>query len=431
MTNEERKMKNEDSRLRSPFFIFHFSLFIILLITTACSDKETTLGLNLVDPMTLYNGQTTTFTANTAYSLRDDSLRTSGYSFCIIGNRVDPLFGKVSSDMYTQIGLSAGTSTINFNEVDIDSVVLTMVIDELYPDTGANYNFHFEVMQLAEQVVTDTTYYGFDALPVDPTKVFFNQTVAIGAHDTVVNLKLDPSIKQTLNIAGTSDEFIAATKGLRIRIVDDADLGMLTVNLAALKTCLTAYYHYGTDTTLMQYTFLVGTGVQHFTHFEHDYSGTIFDGLDSVDGSTQLYLEPLAGYNIKLSFDNQLQAFHAAHPLAVVHYAELQMPVVNTTTSALMPDQVIVSRCTDSSEIFIPDQIDPYTYRGYDGTFDDTRNIYRARITEHLQDILREGRDPGILLSLNSRRSSARQVVFAGNGNTVADPIKIVFVYTE
>lgn len=412
----------------SKFFIFVFPFFISLLLG-ACSDKESELGLNLIDPSTLYNGKCDTLTANLAYSLRDDSLRTSGYSFCIIGNRTDALFGKVSSDLYTQIGLAAGMNTINFNEVTIDSVVLSLVIDELYPDTGANYAFHFEVVQLAEQVITDTTYYGTDALPVDATKVFFDQTVVVGAHDTLVTLKLDASICNILSMSGTSEEFTAATKGLRIRILDDADEGLVTLNLAALQTCLRAHYHYGSDTTAMYYTFLVGTGVQHFTHFEHDYSGTIFSGIDSIDGSSNLYLEPLGGFNVKLNFNTQLQAFHEAHPLAVIHHAELLLPVANTSSSSPYPDQVIVSRCTDSTETYIPDQIDAYTYHGYDGTYDVSRGLYRARITEHLQDLLREGRDPGMLLALNSRRSSARQVVFAGR---VSDPsVKIVFVYTE
>lgn len=427
MGNGKGKMKNASRRLRSPFFIFHFLFFILLF--TACSDKESDLGLNMVDPSTLYNGKTATFNADNAYSLRDDSLRTSGYSFCIIGNRNDALFGKASSELYTRIGLASGTTSINFDEVSIDSVVLTMVIDELYPDTTADYNFHFEVMQLAEKVDT-IIYYATDALPVDPTKVFFNQTVTVGAYDSIITLKLDPSIAQVLNQSGSEEDFAEATKGLRIRIVDDdADEGMVTLNLAALQTCLTAHYHYGTDTTQMYYKFLVGTGVQHFTHFEHDYTGTIFAGVDSIDGASLLYLEPLGGYNVKLNFDAQLQAFREAHPLAVIHHAELVMPVAATSNTAPKPDQIIVSRCTDSNETYIPDFYDAYTYNGYDGTYDEAKGVYRVRITEHLQHLIREGRDPGMLLTLNSRRSSARQVALAGRSAT--DPIKIEIVYTE
>ena len=412
---------------RASKLLIFYSAFFFLLLLGACSEKETELGLNLVDPATIYNGKTATLTIDTAFSLRDDSLRTSGYSFCIIGNRSNTLFGKVSSDLYTQIGIAAGMNSIDLNEVDIDSVVLSLVIDELFPDTGATYSFHFEVMQLAEMVDT-VIYYSTDVLPVNTDRVFFNQTVTVGALDTVVNLKLDPGIKDILNQSGTGEEFSAQAKGLRIRIVDDADEGMLTLNLAALQTCLTAHYHYGTDTTAMSYKFLVGTGVQHFTHFSHDYSGSEISTV-THDGAQRLYLEPLGGYNARLSIDRQIKAFHEAHPLAVIHHAELLMPVVATDNGAPLPDQVIVLRCTDSTEVAIPDQYDSYTYHGYDGTYDAGRNLYRARVTEHIQRLLREGYDPGMLLTLNSRRSSARQAVIAGSN--AANPVRIEIVYSE
>jgi len=401
---------------------------MLLTAATACSDKESELGLNLVDPATLYNGKTATFYTNEAYSLFDDSLRTSNYSFGIIGNLDDPLYGKVSSVLYSQIGLASGMSSINFDEVTIDSVVLTFVINELYPDTSGVYNFRFEVMQLAEQVQTDTIYYSSDTLPVDPSKVFFNDVVAVGAHDTLVSLKLSPDIKEVLSQTGESEEFIAATKGLRIRIVETSDEGMMSINFAALQTCMSAYYHYGEDTNSYHYDFLVGSGAAHFTHFSHDYTGTAF-GAAQIAGGTNLFLTPLAGYNVHLSFDNALQSFRRDHPLAVIHYAELLMPVSSDVTSLPMPDQIVVNRCTDSTDTYIDDYIDAYTYHGYDGKYDSERGLYRARITEHFQNILREGRDPGMTLVLNSRRSSARYTKLLGSSDP--NPVRIEIVYTE
>lgn len=409
-------------------------LFFIFLLATACTDKESDLGLNLVDPATLYDGKSVTFTADEAYSLRDDSLNTTGYTYCIIGNMTHPLFGKAGSELFTQIGLASGMNSINLDEVDIDSVVLSLAIDNeerFYPDMDADYIFHFEVMQLAEKVDT-ITYYASDSLKVDATKVFYSQNVTITPLDSVINLTLDPSIKEVLNHSGSSEEFLEATKGLRIRIVDDADEGMVALNMAALQTCLTAHYHYGSDTTAMTYKFLIGGNDQsrhYFTHFTHDYAGTMFDGQDSVEGSSKLYLEPLCGYNVRLSFDSQLKAFHEAHPLATIHYAELLMPVVSSTSEDLMPDRIMVWRCTDSTETAILDQTDGYTYLGYDGAYDESRSLFRARITEHLQRLLIEGGDPGMLLTLNSRRSSARSTVIAGS--RAANPIKISIVYTE
>lgn len=402
---------------------------LLLLAATACTDEESELGLGLTDPATLYNGHIDTLYASTAYSLRDDSLVTSNFSYGIIGNHTDATFGSVSSVLYTQIGLASGMSTINFDEVSIDSVVLSMVVDGLYPDTSMGYNFHFEVMQLAEQLLSDTDYYSFDSLAVNPSAVFFNAPVTVGAHDTVVRLRLNTNIYNLLSQSNDSAGFMAATKGLRIRITDAGDEGMLSVNFASTLTCMTAYYHYGTDTIPYNYQFLTGAGVNHFTHFRHNYSGTIFNGQDSLDGSMLLYLMPLAGYNIRLGFDTQLQAFHAAHPMAVIHHAELLLPTA-PSAPALHPEQLVALRINDAGTMsFVPDYADAYTYRGFDGKYDEGRNLYRMRVTQHLQQLLRQGYDNGISVLLDARRSSARRTIL--NGPQTSNPPKIVFVYTE
>ena len=125
-------------------------ILMLLGCLCSCTNEESDLGLNIVNNDTGYNGTRYSFTADRALSVRDDTLITSNYGFCIIGNYHDATFGSVSSTLFTQIALPDNSGSINFNEVIVDSVVLTLVKDQLYPDTNQTYNFHFEVMQLAE-----------------------------------------------------------------------------------------------------------------------------------------------------------------------------------------------------------------------------------------------------------------------------------------
>ena len=78
----------------------------LLLAATACTEEETGIGLGLTDPATLYNGKPYTLTPNYSYSLRDDSLLTSNYSYGIIGEYDDAMFGHARSVLYSQIGLA-------------------------------------------------------------------------------------------------------------------------------------------------------------------------------------------------------------------------------------------------------------------------------------------------------------------------------------
>ena len=413
--------------------LFYTAACLLLLATIGCADEESGLGVNLVDGSTLYTGHQATLTANSALSVRDDSLMTTNYSYGIIGNFQDPanVFGRVNAILYTQIALDANTSSINMADNIIDSVVLTLVKDRTYPDTAATYNFHFEVMQLAEPLLSDSTYYSHDTLPVNTSAKYFDQSVTVGVTDSIVRLKLDNSIRTILNQTGSAEEFANATKGLRIRITDAGDMGMLGVNFAATKTCITVYHRYSAEDTVdATYTFPLASGPSRFIHFKHNYSGSTTGGADSLDGSTALYLAPMGGYSILVNFDSDIRAFAAAHPNATLHYAELLLPVTSTTTTT-RPDRVLaVAKRTTGNDVYIDDlMMDIINMSRFDGTYDNSRNCYRLRVTQHVQGLLREGADAGTLLVLNSRRSSAAGAVI--NGLSATDKIRIELIYSE
>lgn len=404
---------------------------LLLIAVVGCTDEESGLGMNLVDGNTLYNGQQATLTANSALSIREDSLTTTNFSFGCIGNYQDATFGRVSATLYTQIALDEHTGSINMAENIIDSVVLTLVKDHTYPDSTATYNFHFEVMHLAEPLLTDTVYYSCDTLAVDPTAKYFDQTVTVTPTDSVVRLKLDNSISTILNQTGSAEDFITATKGLRIRITDAGDDGMLGINFKATNTCITVYHRYSADDTVdATYPFLLGNGTSHFIHFEHDYTSSVTGGADSIDGTAALYIEPLAGYNLLISFDSAVRAFVAAHPTAVLHHAELLLPVTSPTTPSL-PDRILaVAKRDSANDVYTDDlMMDITSMARFDGTYDASRNCYRLRVTQHLQGLLRAGVDHGTLLVLNSRRSSAARAII--NGLSATDHPRIEFIYTE
>ena len=404
---------------------------LLLIAVVGCTDEESGLGMNLVDGNTLYNGQQATLTANSALSIREDSLTTTNFSFGCIGNYQDATFGRVSATLYTQIALDEHTGSINMAENIIDSVVLTLVKDHTYPDSTATYNFHFEVMHLAEPLLTDTVYYSCDTLAVDPTAKYFDQTVTVSPTDSVIRLKLDNSIRTILNQTGSAEDFITATKGLRIRITDAGDDGMLGVNFKATNTCITVYHRYSADDTVdATYPFLLGNGTSHFIHFEHDYTSSVTGGADSIDGTTALYIEPLAGYNLLISFDSAVRAFVAAHPTAVLHHAELLLPVTSPTTPSL-PDRILaVAKRDSANDVYTDDlMMDITSMARFDGTYDASSNCYRLRVTQHLQGLLRAGVDHGTLLVLNSRRSSAARAII--NGLSATNHPRIEFIYTE
>ena len=404
---------------------------LFALFSAGCTDEESALGINLVDSSLTYHGLTATLNADRALSVRDDSLLTTNYEYGVIGRYTDPSgnFGRVNAVLYTQIALPADDADINFNNMVIDSVVLSLRKTNLYYDTSHTYNFHFEVMQLAEALLKDTAYYDYDTLPVNPAARYFDDDITVGKDDTVVRMKLDNSIASILTHKASADEFLQITKGLRIRTTDAGEEGMMGIDLTHTDTRLEVHYRSNaTDVIGSTYIFLLGGNACRFQHFEHDYTGATASGADSLDGSNRLYLEPLAGYNIYVSFDQAIRTFLQDHPYATIHQAEMLLPVA-PEADGIRPERVLALSVADSNSKYIADLIDPYTMVGYDGKYNESRNCYRLRVTQHVQSMLRKGFDTGTLLVLNSRRNAPARTVVKGTSDS--DPIRIEIIYSE
>ena len=154
---------------------------------------------------------------------------------------------------------------------------------------------------------------------------------------------------------------------------------------------------------------------------------------DSVDGNRYAYLCPMGGTNIKVYFDSFVSDFHRQHPFAVIHHAELILPIADVAPNS-KPELLAAFKCyLDGYVVSIPDMYDTYTSAGYDGHYDAERRCYRMRITQHLQKMLNSGMDLGTLLVISGRRSSPEHTVINGADLTATsgNPIRIEFVYSE
>ena len=394
------------------------ALLLTLFALTACTDDESDLGSSLMNPNTIYNAKNYTMTADTAYSLRDDSLLTTGNYQIMIGNYHDAIFGKVTAQFFTQITLPNATTSIAFDDVTIDSVVMTLVYDSVFPDTTRSYNLHLEVVQLNAPIASDKQYYAMDSIEVDENAVLFNGTVQATPGSGALNLHLSGPISNILQRTAERDAFAEAVKGLRIRVLPSgSDEGMVAVNLSDTRTLIRVHYHY--DTTSYTFDLSISNG-KHFTHFVHDYSGTDLDGVTSIKGDRRLYLDPLGGFTAVVGFDRSIRAFREAHPLAVVHKAELLLPVA-AEAAAKKPKRIIATNGTR--------YINDYISTGVDGYYHSDSSRYSILVPLHLQSMLRDGFDKGTHLLIDSRGSVAERTLF--NGYNETDKIKINLIYTE
>lgn len=433
--------------IRTTLLIF---AIIGIACLSSCNEKESDIGIELQDPFTLYNG-----IRDTAYmkacTIFDDSLRTSGYSAGIIGRYQDDNYGSVEAILYNQIALSNNTG-IDFDRdsLRIDSVILNIMLEEWYPnndDSTSTYNIHMTVRQLNEAINDTATYYAFDEIAVNntPESCLYDGVITCTRQDSI-RIHLDA--ERFKNIMGgrfSTEEFLNHSKGIQIRIAEDSDPIMLTINFAASNTKISAFYKYGRSETQRTMDFILGNtatiSANHFTHFSHEYPQK-FDQLaqgqtDSIEGSEYLYLEPLGGTNIKLDLNEWISTFKQQHPTAVIHHAELILPLADIADNN-PPDQILANRTSSSGYIaYIQDLMSSFSSQIYDGKYHEDKGYYRVCVTQHLQQLLRTGKDYGTILVINARRSSAKRTIINGtdpdkiHGQKDNLPIRIEFIYTD
>ena len=407
----------------------------MLLIPTACTEKETDLGVDLQDPFTLYDGVRDT-AYMTACTLFDDSLSTAGFAAGVFGNYHDETFGDVEAVLYSQISIPQDGVRIT-ESVQIDSVVMTLVIDTVFParTDSTPVPLHIVINQLAEALRSDSSYLSSDHL--EESNVCFFDSVVNFVTDSL-RLRMRPEIFPVLQRESPSPEdFVEQTKGFALHLGPTCQK-LVTVSLSATSTRLTVYYHTPeVDTAAREFDFIINGEAAHSMYVKHDYSGTplaIFDHnkKDTIVGSERLYLEPLGGTRVRLSLQPFLNEFHAKHPTAVIHYAELLLPVYDTSDTQTPVRILAMRRNADGSLVYVTDAdvlSNPYTYAGFDGYYQRDKHCYRLRVTRHLQELMRSGRDYGTELIIDARRSSGFRTVL--RGSDVDNPVRIDFVYTD
>jgi hypothetical protein len=408
---------------------------LLLLVPCACTEEESDLGVNLQDPFTVYNGVRDTAYV-TACTLYDDSLLTAGFTAAVFGNYSDANFGDVEAVLYSQITIPEDGVRIT-QSVQIDSVVMTLVIDTVFParTDSTPIPLHIVINQLAEPLRSDSAYISTNQLPESST-CFFDSIVSFVADS--IRLPLRPTVYPVLQRESPSPaDFVEQTKGFALRLAAGSQQ-LVTVNLAATSTRLTVYYHNpDVDTNAREFEFIINGEAAHSMYITHNYAGTplaLFEQnkKDTLPGNQRLYLEPLGGTRVRISLQPFLNRFYAQHPTAIIHYAELLLPVYDTADSQTPVRILAMKRGADGSLTYVTDAnvlTNNYTYTGFDGYYHRDKHCYRLRVSRHLQELMRTGQDYGTELIIDARRSSGFRTIL--NGTDTDNPIRIDFVYTD
>ncbi|MFW5830722.1 MAG: DUF4270 domain-containing protein [Prolixibacteraceae bacterium] len=389
-----------------------------------------------------------------AFTHREDSIRTDEPPQSILGVLDDPVFGRTTVNFATQFRLEFFP---DYGENPVaDSINLYLYYRQIYGDTVTPQTF--KVYELESGLDYDAEY----AQDVDLKSMASNELLGqvdytprvrldSATADTfyqVITIPLDISLAEKLMNADSmqminNDVFLEFFKGLYIESEKQSTDGGAILSLAASSTsnfqgsALAVFYNNEEnlnadepDTLLMPY--VITPFSARVNSISHDYTGTPFyEELNSEDTPDSLiYVQATGGLKARV-FIEDLSLWRDSANTAI-NKAELVFQI-DTLASEVdkypPPRQLLFTVVGESGEEFLPaDYV--FSPNFYGGILNRNDYTYRFNITQHMQQIIEgEAENYGFYLTPAIKSSEANRVILKGSESKTG--IKLIVTYTK
>lgn len=412
---------------------------LIFLSFTGCTNSDE-IGLNLTPPGDRFHYVIDSSTVITASTLRQDSLASEKRALCLLGCMNDPIFGRSTASLLTQLRLSSNAVAFGVNP-KIDSAMLIMKYKGYYGDTTQLQSMR--IFELTKPLYFDTTYYSNKKMdgwynPALPLKEFSyyprpgKDSVQIRLSDDFGNRLINTD---TANLSNNT-AWLAFFKGLYIESQQVEQGGsVIYYDFKGGSSRLKLYYHNDAFDSL-KYDVVINTNCSWVNLFSHSYTGTPIQSLinDSTGPSNSIYLQSMSGLRSHLNLKLPQAILDKVSTGVTINKAELIITIPEDAGVSAYPRpsslRVFNAGATGKNE-FIDDLLLGEAY--YGGTFSKKTSTYRFNIGRHLQNMLHP--DPGLRLAnsglflvITNERTSGERIILK-NG-TINGGMKLIITYT-
>ena len=446
-------------------------LIMIISITFSCS-KETSIGSDLVEQDVPPIQFTDTLTMKTSSILENPISIFNSLNSYLWGNFVDPVFGRIVSEIYFQFRIASNIGRPDFTNSRLDSLILLLEYSPplFYGDSIVPQ--HLQVYK----VIEDMTFMNYDSdqtFEVDESLLLGEQTFipANVRDDSVSNIilynnsgvgtstTLNPHLRITLNplyantlllhdyldttnLEALNENLLDAFKGLYLKTGDISNdqSSMLGFRMNASSLML---YYTKDDTLKQQYVFGINNSGVKLSNIQHDISGTVLENhVNNTEiGDTILYLQGMVGPNIKIdipyakNFKDKI----------IVNKAELEFTIskdVDADTVFHTINQIGISEKNTDGEFTIISDVTFAFDRGrldiFGGDVEESVGpnnepikVYRFNISSHFQEIIdNEDTESSIFLRILDKSQNASRTILYGPGHSQF-PAKLTLTYTN
>ncbi|MCB2207307.1 MAG: DUF4270 domain-containing protein [Bacteroidetes bacterium] len=370
-----------------------------------------------------------------AYSIPDDTLKSSSLSTTLFGSIMDPTFGHSTASFYTQFMLEKSGHRFGEN-AQVDSLVLQLrYTGNSYGDTTTHLTAN--VFQMEGSIHIDSIYNSNINIPVFPTN-YAEYTFTPKPHDSIVvggdtlpaalriNLSyLSPDLGNYLinidtTLMDTNDLFMDYFKGLYVSTLPVGTGGSL-VNLDLInnRSKMTLYYHNNEEDSLT-FDYPITVITQYVSKYEHnretgdaDFVQQVVQG-DIALGSKKFYAQGIAGVASIIHIPN-MPSWNRLGDVAL-NEAKLVLPGNSSDTLYKAPIQMALAEIKeDGTYGFLIDDNGQGNYFG--GDYNASTRSYTFRITRYLQSLIDDPaiNNNGLILIVKGGSIYPNRFVFNGH----------------
>jgi len=390
-------------------------LSIPFLLLISCSDPST-VGLQLAPE----NNQIGVFFEE--FELEGevvllDSFNTTNQSILVVGNEVDPYFGKTEGTGYTRLFIDSFEERPR-SDAALDSIFFTLDIVSVN-GTDLDEPKSLSVYRLEEPIL-DTLYYNFSSLAFSEEAIAFEEVVFEDVKDTTMRISVDEDFANDLfNKLRRGEEFEDLFNfrdylaGVAIQIGED-DNTTVGINLG-FETGFEIFYSYVNDTVSTEYSINTASS-RSFNGVVNDPTGTptavVQEPGIAYKTGNKLGMKSNLGMVIKVDtspIDEFLDTLKSVSfnqvnfELGEIdEILEGQNPLANMVIYFTDETNSILTRAFDGQPLSVQQDGQPQVVVDEDGNLEpsviapavfsylDSDNTYRVQITSHVNAIYRE-----------------------------------------
>lgn len=442
---------------------FFLIVVVLLSVFVISCDESSVVGLDVQPTNDLLNVNLVDTATLITRTVKMDSLRTDETIMqlftnnVLLGTYIDPIFGKSTASIYTQLNLNTSNPGFGVNPI-LDSAVLALVYDTAFYGKRQISAQQVSIYELSEDLKIDSSYHSGNSLStVGSDLANFTFIPNFTKWDTILGEALKPQLRipmdvnfgqtilnnqNTTNLANNTS-FQSFLKGLYITTENTTGLNsgegnIFSFNMKDSQSRLTLYYHNDTATSL-KYDFST-SGAARFSKFIHDFTSANTDLASQLSTSSPtqndvVFVQSMSGTKVKIEMP-YIMNWNNDHGTTGINKAELVIKIntdANYELSTFSPPEklMLYGINDDGSDYVLPDAYETRpNYFG--GVYDATTQEYRINISRYIQQILLgERKNNGLHLLVLNGAINANRAVIGGGGNGSAYQMKLNITHTK